>query len=272
MKKNKITTEIVKITPKIAEEWYILSGGNRPIDRRHVAFLANEMREGKWQLNGECLKFDEDGKLMDGHHRLVAAAENGLTFESEVKRNVPREAMTTIDTGRARSGRDALAFAHGLDRIPDINAIATTLNRLMDYEKGRLHMAGKVRITNSEVVAAFDHYPDVGVSINAVRKCKLLTYSRAAWLHYLIVKQHPDETEEFFARIADGCELSQSSPIAALRTRLINAASTGRSLPMGEHLAIMVKAWNAYLLKKPMKALRWQISEGFPQIAGIKRK
>lgn len=273
MSKSKITTDIVKVTPKVAEEWYILSGGNRPIDRRHVTFLAGEMQQGKWRMNGESLKFDEEGKLIDGHHRLVAAAENGLSFTTQVVRGLPLDARDTIDTGRSRSGRDALAFAHTTDKIPNLDAVTVTLSRLIDWEKSRLHLAGKGgKTTNSEIVEAYDRYPDVGPAINAVRKCKVITYSRTAWLYYLVAQHHRDEIEEFFARLADGCELPQHSPIAALRTRLFRAAQMNRSIPLGECLALLVKAWNAYLLKKPVQTLRWQASEGFPQIAGLGRK
>jgi len=69
LKKAKLTTETVTVSPETAEEWYLLSGGNRPIRPSHVEFLIEQMKH-HWELNGEAIIFDWNGKLIEGHHRL----------------------------------------------------------------------------------------------------------------------------------------------------------------------------------------------------------
>ena len=47
-----------------------------------------QMRKGLWVLNGETVCFDANGALMDGHHRLLAIIESGITIEVLVVRGV----------------------------------------------------------------------------------------------------------------------------------------------------------------------------------------
>lgn len=45
---------------------------NRTLARKRVKDYADAMRTGNWQDNGECIQFDDDGMLLNGHHRLNA--------------------------------------------------------------------------------------------------------------------------------------------------------------------------------------------------------
>ena len=61
----KITTE--RITPKQAEKYLEENiENNRPILDRHVAVLARDMKAGNWVQNGETIKFNGTGALLDG--------------------------------------------------------------------------------------------------------------------------------------------------------------------------------------------------------------
>lgn len=269
--KSKVTSETVKVTPQMAEEWYLLSGGNRPIRRGHVEFLQKEMREN-WALNGEAIIFDSKGRLIDGHHRLVAAAEGELTFETVVVRGVDPDAKATIDTGRSRNQGDALAFQ--FEGVTSVSSVSTSLMRLLEWERGRLSSPTNVKFSNTEIVAAFKEYPGVETAVKAVTKCKnIIPITRTAWLFYLLHKKHPEKCEEFFERLADGLELTHDHPVWQLRQRLLNARQAGRgkvTMPLNEALAILVKAWNAFFRKKPLKVLRWSANqEDFPKIDGL---
>lgn len=46
------------------------------------------MKTGRWVLNGETICFDSNGVLRDGHHRLLAIIESGVTIEVLVVRGV----------------------------------------------------------------------------------------------------------------------------------------------------------------------------------------
>ena len=66
-----LNATIEKITPILAESYLERNQlGNRHVTMRRVRLYAQMMREGKWELNGEAIIFDEDGHLMNGQHRL----------------------------------------------------------------------------------------------------------------------------------------------------------------------------------------------------------
>ena len=115
--------EALTITPAMASEWLKSNTHNRPARKAHVARLANEMVKGNWQLNGETIKFDTWGRLIDGQHRLMAIIEasqpltmhvcTGLAADSDV--------FATIDVGLNRSAGSVLAM-HGIKYATEIAA------------------------------------------------------------------------------------------------------------------------------------------------------
>ena len=115
--------EALTITPAMESQWLKSNTHNRPARKAHVARLANEMVKGNWQLNGETIKFDTWGRLIDGQHRLMAIIEasqpltmhvcTGLAADSDV--------FATIDVGLNRSAGSVLAM-HGIKYATEIAA------------------------------------------------------------------------------------------------------------------------------------------------------
>ena len=72
------------ITPERATQILATQNtGNRSISRRHVAVLAEEIKAGRWKLNGDTICFN-GSRLIDGQHRLSAIAASGIPVESLV--------------------------------------------------------------------------------------------------------------------------------------------------------------------------------------------
>ena len=101
-KNNQFYSAVECITPAQAEKYLETSPENRisACSRRVVKTYADAMLNGEWVLNGETIVFDEDGRLMQGHHRMLAVVESGCSIDFLVVRNVPREkAWTTYNCG-----------------------------------------------------------------------------------------------------------------------------------------------------------------------------
>ena len=81
------------VTPALALEWLEKMGANRSVAQRYVEAFARDMRAGEWTLNGETIKFDVQGRLVDGQHRLWAVVQADVTVEMDVARDVPEAAM-----------------------------------------------------------------------------------------------------------------------------------------------------------------------------------
>ena len=74
----------------------------RKVRPNRVQEYAEEMRAGRWCDNGETIKMDELGRLIDGQHRLRAVIESGTAQVMTVAYGLPADAYKTIDAGLGR--------------------------------------------------------------------------------------------------------------------------------------------------------------------------
>ena len=119
---NITTSKIEKITPEIAAKMLLKNINNRPITQSRVMEYAREMRIKNFHFTGEAIKFDGDGNLLDGQHRLLAVEESKETVEMLVIRGLDKEAFKYMDTGRTRQAQDVLAI-EGIKNAPKIAAM-----------------------------------------------------------------------------------------------------------------------------------------------------
>lgn len=219
-----IKTETKFINPQLAEEILATSGFNRSVSTSRVLTLANEMRAGKWQLNGETLIISDSGKLLDGQHRLYAILESGCTIELMIVRGVPEVSFETIDTGRARTGADILGmnnYSHTL-----ISAAAASMI-------WRLYHTGNITDVCPPVfqLRVMERYPAIQKWAPFVASGNAIV-PRAAFLTALSyledIAKKPSTAERFYAGIVKGADLTEGSPLLALRNRMLNMRAEGR--------------------------------------------
>jgi hypothetical protein len=80
-----VSAQIVEVTPAIAQEWLKGNCKNRPLNEAKVAFFAEKMRCGQWQLKGGFpVKRLENGRLLNGQHRLNAVIRAGCPVQLKV--------------------------------------------------------------------------------------------------------------------------------------------------------------------------------------------
>src|SRR5260370_421024 len=89
---------IVTITPELAQEWLDRGGNNRKVTRRRIEAMTAAIQRGEWQLTGEAIKLDDEGRVRDGQNRLHAIGEAGIPVLSLVAPGVTRHAFDVMDT------------------------------------------------------------------------------------------------------------------------------------------------------------------------------
>lgn len=107
-------TEIIKITPELASEFLRKNMVNRTPNDKRVKSYAEDMKAGRWQENGESIKFNVKGDMIDGQHRLMAIIKSGVTVKTAVTYDISDE-VSIMDRGRNRSTTDTLLIG-GLDK------------------------------------------------------------------------------------------------------------------------------------------------------------
>lgn len=119
--------QIVNISPQIAEEYLKTNINNRKLQFKRVTQYAEDMRNGKWQLNGESIKFNKSGKLIDGQHRLAAVIKSKATIQSLVTWGVD-DNVTTMDRGQNRTTAQCFVFG-GVDEVLANNTLIAAVRQ-----------------------------------------------------------------------------------------------------------------------------------------------
>lgn len=258
-----VTMTIETITPERAAQILQHNEKNRPLSRQHVQELAQAMRRGGWRLNYEPVKIGASGRLLDGQHRLHAVIQAGASVDMVVVTGVDDAVFETLDTGKRRGAWDVLA----IDGEHQTAALAAGLRLLLIHESGRMNLSQ--HFTNAEIRDALARHPGIRTwltRINGLRQ--ILNPGHIVFLGYLFEQRHPAHARTFFDRLQDGAGMERGHPILILRDRLTLDRASKARLPAIEVLALCIKAWNAYIMRQPVKILRWSSgsNEAFPEI------
>lgn len=147
------------ITPEIASSWLIKNSNNRPLSSYWVDTLVSAMKKGEWKYNAEAIKFDEDGNLLDGQHRLTAIVKSGVSIQALVVYGLAPEVFITLDQGRKRTTRDDLA----MNGVHNTSNIAAALRFLAAEEGGAMGKV-KAKLSRAEALRIFEKHQDLEFS------------------------------------------------------------------------------------------------------------
>ncbi|MER5685320.1 hypothetical protein [Streptomyces sp. NPDC002205] len=264
--------EVLSVSPKLAGQWLKLNTNNRPLSKNTVQQLAAQIQRGEWQLTHQGIAFDEDDVLIDGQHRLAAIVKAGTTVPLTVTHGVPRTAFTVMDTGRKRTGRDALAL------VGEANAthLAAALRGLHLYLQtpNSAWSGGSSVTSNDQLLVVLEKHPGIrdalhhGIALN--RACRItVTAATIGW--YVTTETRPDIDQSAWREgVVTGALLKSGDPRLTLRNTMLSLAA-GRTHrrrdDSREHLLYYLKSWNAWVEGRSMKLLRRSPNETMPRIS-----
>ncbi|MEU6475544.1 hypothetical protein ABZ858_01410 [Streptomyces sp. NPDC047017] len=263
--------EVCMVTPELARDWLRRNISNRPLSRQTVTQLAKAIERREWKLTHQGIAFDENGNLVDGQHRLQAVVKAGIPVEILVVHGVPRSAFTVMDTGRKRTGRDALSLAGEVNS----NHLAAALRGLqMYYASPDANWSGSsATVSNDQLLTILEQHPDMRESINrgmALHKATRLTVTAAAVGWYITTKERPDVDQTPWTEgLVSGAGLTESDPRLILRNTMLGMATGQRHRRKDdsrEHLLYYLKSWNAWVEGRPLRLLRRSPGEKMPKI------
>lgn len=236
--------EIVDVNPELAESWLAKNPNNRNIRKAVIDGYARDMVSGNWVLNGETVKFDPAGRLIDGQHRLSAVIASQTTVPMIVVRGVDATFMDTVDAGAKRTYADSLR----LQGEENTATLAAVVRRAVMWDRGARTNTGSVKPTPREMNAFIESHPSVRTSADVASRLRsriLLPASVLGLCHWLFSPLDPDEADWFLARLDDGDGLASNHPVAVLRQRITKMRLSGGRVNETEALALAIYAWNA---------------------------
>ena len=258
--------QVLEVTPELAHRYLERNKTNRPVSLRTVKELTRAIGDGEWQVNGESIKFDVLGNLIDGQHRCHAVIKAEKPIKTFVLFDLPSDSFKTLDTGKKRNNADTL----GIMGFRNPTQLAAAARFVVNFKSNTLR--SNEIVTNQAMEHFIDGHPRIMESVTFVKEIKadsVLPISVAAGLHFLFTEVDADDAELFFRDLAKGSMLSATDPVFLLREKLIYYKNrVGSKLTRRETVAHVIKAWNYRRTGKTVKKLMWakKTGEEFPII------
>lgn len=259
--------EVLSITPQMASNYLLSNKSNRNINKGRVSLYAKIISDGDWLLNGESIKFDTNGNLIDGQHRLAAIIQSKKQIESIVITGAPVESFKTIDTGRSRSAGDVMK----IDNIINSTSIAAGVIRYLKLSVGRNHTDESkvaVGISNKNVLDEYnlneDLYQRLFVKGSKFYRDNFRVISKSDYIgfyRFFQSKYSEESIELFFDNVEKGLGVC-----GLLKTKLLQNLVSKKKITGLEKTALIIKAFKYFIENKEVKLLRFSVEESFPTI------
>jgi hypothetical protein len=262
------------VTPAIASEWmkHVLPG-NRVVRDPEVAKTIHRLRLGSIHPDAGMIQLDwsEPARVINGQHRLTAIIRTGIPALLMVQFGVDPAVYSAIDTGKRKTPADFLRVS-GEARARQLAAAARVC---VAWERGELARAHNIVLDPTDILDWVVEHPsirDVILDGRRVSSHLRLPESVCTAFAYRAALAAPSSWPVFRERCCTIVGLTDDDPVTALlrwsenmKRRKIGGAHLTQT-----HAAILVKAWNAYMVAEPVRMLRWLPSgvrrEPFPDM------
>lgn len=241
------------ISPVVAESYLSTSKGNRKISDTTLNTYIRDMLAGKWIVSPHPIVFDEEGVLIDGHHRLLAVCKSKLTLEFSVVRNASHDTMRVIDSGRHRSAADFLTISG----VQNGSRLATAARLLYGIKVANF----SVKLSTSEIEVILNNHPRLNEYVEACSGAKGINKSHLIAVSYLggVLGESQSTSMQFIDVFKTGIPRYQNDPAHVLRERNISLgngsgiAVQGRSLDARLDIYNLINSWNNFTVGNRIK-------------------
>lgn len=256
---SNVTVSVEPVTADQAGAWLRDNNPqNRSIKKARVRLLEAELREGRYQLNGESVIFDENGKLVDGQHRLSAIANTGITVDCVIVRGVDPRARRTIDQGSIRTISDDLQM-EGRGRALGVGAAARIAHNYLTGAK----------IGSKVTKSALHDFIDANDSLFAAAEMGMGSgimfqprYISATVFLGTLAPETREQGADFVAGLDTGANFHLGDARLALREAFSRKRLHDEKITPDWALSATIRAWNAWIVNLPMEKLVLQASTG----------
>ena len=218
--------------------------GNRPPKPNKVQQFAADMANGRWGVTGDTLKFDPNGRLLDGQNRLAASVRVGKPFTTHVVFGIDPALFGRMDIGKPRNPADVLHIAGY--KYASTLASALRWAYLLDtnpYNRDTLQPDFVLEL-------ARDKYPDIESCIKFGREINRQfahPAGQAAALMYKFQKSDKSKADDFLQAWIKGQRNGKYQIIDTMQALLHSqkANNNGRIHEL-TRAAVIIKAWNIF--------------------------
>ena len=272
-------TKVQSVSPQEAAIWLDTKNRrNRPVSESTVERYTQEIKAGRWKLNGQGIIFGKSGNLLNGQHRLKAIVAANKSIETLVTWGVEDDTFDTIDDGNKRSLADVLAIKQ--EYKPAL--LSAGVRFLWIYSTGQVATKDLRRgtiATKPLLEKTLEKHPVLRQSTKFYSMLKsrpggmLVPAGMAIGLHYLFSLVDEAKADKFFDLLQSGIGLYEGHSILALRARLISGKKESSSnLTNSAMYFYVVTTWNAFVADVPLRRLAFVQDTPPPEIENLPKK
>lgn len=246
------------ITPDIARTYLGLNfATNRNVVKAILRRYVDDMKAGLWRFEAsDPIRFDINGQLIDGQHRLHAVIKSGVPNYFLVVRGVPTDVVHTLDTGKSRSPGDALKIRGYANSV----LLASATRWLLIIKDQPLTLKTPYHHSHSDVVAAVERHGALSEWASRIRPVRGVRPSQVVAMCYVGDKLlgRPDTAHRFMAVFNSGIPDYEGCAAHRYRENLITASIKAASARANGTWTLMMMAhvWNMFAKRKPVHFLK----------------
>lgn len=259
---QKITIELITVTPKMANEWLKRNEHNRNKKPKQLAKITRSMDLGEFRFAGDPIRFDKRERLIDGQHRLTAIVRSGESQPLLVMFGFDEEIQMHVDQNSVRQAGDQVMMFGPADRGGNNWASIARLIIRWDAED----LISNILVpSNAEIVAFCEEHPEqmrrAVTAANAQYRRVGTRKPVVGAVHFFAEEIDPTLCAQFFRSFATGEGLNAGDPVFALRDTLLKRRQVAQP-GVNELIALFARAWNAKRKGQPLQRVQLP-REGF---------
>lgn len=260
--------QVREIGPLQAKEFLASNSHNRNLRNRHIAKLADDMRNGMWRDGGSLLfaGSSEGRVLIDGQHRLHAVIAADVKLNFIIVENLDLGDQQAIDTGIRRTLADVLKFQG------EVNCIDLAAVLAWHYRWSHGMMKSNQTPSVAQALDILRDHPglrDVFGPVRAVSKTLRVSRSLCGFLFYVQDGIDAQDAAAFWDQLGTGiiAGVHERHALYALRRQLEgNQSNATRKFDSVTTAALLIKGWNMWREGREVQLLMWRRGGATPEL------
>lgn len=251
--------KVATITPQKAKILLKNNTINRRHENHHVTFLAKQIENGQWKLNGQSIVVSKNGQLVDGQHRLMAIVKANQSIKTVFCEDAENDCISSIDTGKARSVADVFS----INNVKSATQISSLTNHIFRWFVNRCEHAGglpgHIRPSHSKLYSIYCSDKKGIEQANAKSRTKALSFmnrGECALAIYLLSDLYGAHyVDEFIYYISDGGDYPKS-PTHYLPLFIQKRKHSDVKRKKAEDLFCFIYCFEKWMKKEPVSKIK----------------
>lgn len=271
-RRKEMTVEFTTISAQQAK--HILKHYNKKnrklspaIAKKYIADMSNN----EWEQNGDTLRFDREGILLDGQHRLAGQVESDTEQAYIIIYGLKPEVFDSIDNGKSRTNTDVIA----MKGYENASSLSSLVRSIIGYENcGTLDVRlqsnfgkGVRAITKKQILNYLEDHPEIMDYTERFKKSPVVCKSYASFCYWLLSSVDKECAEDYLDMVLMGNNLQEGTIERYMFNKLLrNKNAKQNKLTKTAIIANVILGWRRYMGWSKSKAMQisWDSRNDLP--------